>query len=76
MSIVRKLTVETGAPRAVFVKWPMGHPLGEPYMVEQQSTVLKCAFDALERIKEPGTVIDLPFRWKRHEDLKKKVEFG
>jgi len=73
VSIVRKFTEETGAPRAVFVKWPMGHPLGEPGRVAQQMAVLRAAFKALGSIKEPGTIIDLPYRWRRYEDLEKEV---
>ncbi|MBI5827164.1 MAG: hypothetical protein HZB84_04675 [Deltaproteobacteria bacterium] len=71
VSIVRRFTEEAGAPRAVFLKWPMGHPLGEPGRKDVQTTVLKSAFNALETIKEPGTIIDLPYRWKRYEDLKR-----
>jgi len=72
ISIVRKFTEETKAARAVFLKWPMGHPLGEPGKTEQQRIVLKNTFRAFEEIKTPGTIIDLPFRWKRPEDLKKE----
>ncbi len=73
ISIVRKFTEEVKAPRAVFLKWPMGHPLGEPGKKEQQMAVLRSAFKALETIKEPGAIIDLPYRWKRYEDLKREV---
>lgn len=73
VSIARKFTEDVKAPRAIFVKWPMGHPLGEPGRVEQQMAVLKSAFKALESIKEPGTIIDLPYRWRRYEDLKKEI---
>lgn len=76
ISIVRKLTVEAGAPRAVFLKWPMGHPLGEPGKVDIQMVVLKSALRALSTIKDPGTVIDLPYRWKRPEDLTLEVKPG
>lgn len=69
ISIVRRFTEETRAPRAVFLKWPMGHPLGEPGRADQQAIVLKAALGALEEITEPGTILDLPFRWKRYEDL-------
>lgn len=67
ISITRKYTAEVRAPRAVFIKWPMGHPLGEPFNVKQQVTVLKRALGALEEIETPGTIIDLPYRWRRHE---------
>lgn len=69
VSIVRRFTEEAGAPRAVFLKWPMGHPLGEPGRKDVQMAVLRSAFNALETIKEPGAIIDLPYRWKRYEDL-------
>lgn len=74
VSIARKFTEEVKTPRAVFVKWPLGHPMGEPGSARQQSTVLRCALRAVERIEEPGTIIDLPFRWKRPEDLDKDFE--
>jgi D-proline reductase (dithiol) PrdB len=45
----------------------MGHVLGEPFNVAQQMTVLMRALRALEEIKTPGTIIDLPYRWRRHE---------
>lgn len=70
ISIVRRFTEETRSPRAVFVKWPMGHPLGEPGRIDQQELIIKRAIDALVSIKTPGTIIDLPYRWKRDEDLK------
>ncbi|MFQ5441531.1 MAG: hypothetical protein ACE5EB_02270 [Thermodesulfobacteriota bacterium] len=72
VSILRKFTEEVNSPRAVFLKWPMGHPFGEPDRVDQQMTVLKSALRALREIKEPGTIIDLPYRWKRYEDLSKE----
>ena len=65
ISIVRRFTEEIRPPRAVFLKWPLGHPLGEPFNVKQQRAILKKAFDALREIKEPGTIIDLPYKWKR-----------
>jgi len=68
---VRRFTEETGSPRAVFVKWPMGHPLGEPGRPDQQIVILKDALAALETLKTPGAIIDLPYRWKRYEDLKR-----
>lgn len=51
----------------------MGHPLGEPFNADTQMAVLKSALRALETIKVPGTIIDLPYRWRRHEDLNKEI---
>lgn len=65
VSIVRRFTEQVRPPRTVFVKWPLGHPLGEPFKIEVQMAVIRDAFAALRDIKEPGTIIDLPYRWKR-----------
>ena len=71
ISIARKFTEETKAPRAVFVRWPMGHPLGEPGRTGQQTAVLRAALRALVEITVPGTIVDLPYRWRRYEDLER-----
>ncbi|MCP4402769.1 MAG: hypothetical protein GY801_36385 [bacterium] len=65
ISIVRKFSEQVKPPRTIFLKWPFGHPLGEPFHVAQQRTVLRKAFEALESIQEPGTILDIPFRWRR-----------
>ncbi len=69
ISIVRRFTEEVKAPRSVFLKWPMGHPLGEPFRADVQTAVIREAFKALKEIKEPGTIIDLPYKWKRYGGL-------
>ncbi|MBI3753751.1 MAG: hypothetical protein HY266_06905 [Deltaproteobacteria bacterium] len=71
ISIVRKFTEEIKPPRALFLKWPLGHPLGEPHNIKQQTAVLKKAFHALADMEEPGTIQDIPFRWRRYEDMEK-----
>lgn len=73
VSIARRFTEEVRPPRSVFVKWPMGHPLGEPGRVETQTAVIGAAFKLLVSATEPGIIVDLPFRWRRYEDLKKEV---
>jgi D-proline reductase (dithiol) PrdB len=52
-------------PRSIFLRWPFGHPLGEPFHVLQQRAVLFESFNALFTIKNPGEIIDVPFKWKR-----------
>jgi D-proline reductase (dithiol) PrdB len=51
----------------VFLNWPFGHPLGEPFNEVQQRAVLMSALQALYAIESPGGIIDLPFRWRRHD---------
>jgi D-proline reductase (dithiol) PrdB len=49
----------------LFLRWPFGHPLGEPFQVNQQMTILKEMLDALQTLEIPGTIRDLPYRWRR-----------
>ncbi|MDT8272742.1 MAG: hypothetical protein RRA35_06085 [Desulfomonilia bacterium] len=65
ISIVRQYTETVKPPRSIFLKWPFGHPLGEPFNVAQQRAVLRTAFDALYSIEVPGEIVDVPWRWKR-----------
>ncbi len=67
ISIVRKFTEKVKPPRTVFLKWPFGHPLGEPFHSAQHHAVLQKAFEALYTIDEPGTIVNIPFRWRREK---------
>lgn len=49
------------------MKWPFGHPLGEPFNITQQRAVLMEMFDALYLIKTPGEIKDVPFRWRKEK---------
>jgi D-proline reductase (dithiol) PrdB len=65
ISITRDLTEAVGVPRAVFVKWPLGHPLGEANAAAQQRTLIYEALRLLVDAKEPGTIQDPGYRWRR-----------
>ena len=65
ISIVREYTEKVRPPRSVFLRWPFGHPLGEPGNAAQQRAVLLEVFKALYAIRSPGEIVDLPFRWRR-----------
>jgi len=65
ISIVRSYTEKVKPPRSIFLHWPFGHPLGEPFHIVQQVSVIKKAFEALYSIRDPGTIIDVPWKWKR-----------
>lgn len=64
ISILRDITAKVRPPRALFLRWPFGHPLGEPFHVAQQLTVLRDALHFLETAR-PGEIRDLPYRWRR-----------
>jgi hypothetical protein len=78
ISIVRQYSEKVKPPRTVFLRWPFGHPLGEPFNIAQQRVVLAEAFRALYAIQEPGAIIDLPYRWRRekYEDKDIKTILG
>ncbi len=65
ISLVREITVQIRPPRALFVRWPFGHPLGEPFVIAQQQRILRDMLHALETVQEPGSLIDLGYRWRR-----------
>ncbi len=67
ISIVRSFSEKIKPPRTVFLPWPFGHPLGEPFNVAQQGIVLIATFDALYSISTPGEIVDLPYKWKREK---------
>ncbi|MFQ5354619.1 MAG: hypothetical protein ACE5DR_06695 [Thermodesulfobacteriota bacterium] len=67
ISILRKFTEDTKAPRAMFLKWPLGHPVGEPFKEAEQTFIVKRALKLLEDVDAPGAIIDPPYRWKRYD---------
>lgn len=67
ISIVREYAEKVQPPRTVFLRWPFGHPVGEPGNRLQQRAVVLEALRALYQSAEPGTIVDLPFRWRREK---------
>jgi len=65
ISIVRQYTEKIKPPRTIFVRWPFGHPLGEPGHRDQQAAVLGRLLTALHEIDRPGTIIDVEWPWRR-----------
>ena len=59
------VTQMTGCPRAVHVRFPMGNPVGEPHKPAQQRRILLSALEVLEQLRQPGPIVELPYRWRR-----------
>ncbi len=62
------VVVDTGlkiSPRALLVKFARGSMLGEPGNTQRQRSVIMDALTALKSMTEPGTIQELPYRWKR-----------
>jgi D-proline reductase (dithiol) PrdB len=53
-------------PRALHLRYPFGHPMGEAFAVTQQRTILLTALQALATITEPGTILEPGWAWRRH----------
>jgi hypothetical protein len=65
LSIVREITEKTPPPRALYMRFPFGHALGEPGNRDQQLTILNLAFHLLFEADRPGTIRDSGLRWRR-----------
>ncbi|TAL31523.1 MAG: hypothetical protein EPN93_17160 [Spirochaetes bacterium] len=53
-------------PRSLFLKWPFGHPMGEPGNTAQQMTLLYHAPRLVLECGEPGCIVDLELPWRRY----------
>ena len=67
ISITKDLTEAVGVPRTIFVKWPMGHPMGEPGATLQQRTMIFNALALLVKADNPGVIEEPNYRWRRQE---------
>jgi len=66
ISLQKEITRKVKPPRALFLRYPFGHPLGEAFQVQQQRTILLQALNALETLMEPGTILEPGYTWRRH----------
>ncbi|OGG97455.1 MAG: hypothetical protein A2508_06455 [Candidatus Lambdaproteobacteria bacterium RIFOXYD12_FULL_49_8] len=51
-------------PRAIFLRYPFGHPLGEPFSRAQQQQIFEDGLRLFEEAKGPTLVIS-PYLWRR-----------
>lgn len=64
---LREIAEKVRPPRAIHLKWPFGHPLGEPTNRAQQLSVIHYALRALYDVREPGTILEPGWLWRRHK---------
>ena len=50
-------------PRVAAIEHPFGQNVGPAGDSETQMAVLRATLKALEEIREPGTILHLPFEW-------------
>jgi D-proline reductase (dithiol) PrdB len=66
ITLQKAVTLKVKPPRALYLRYPFGHPLGEAFYVRQQRTILFEALRGLETIEEPGTILEPGYVWRRH----------
>jgi hypothetical protein len=66
ITLQREITRRVRPPRALSLRYPFGHPMGEAFATAQQRTILVDALRALETVSVPGTILEPGYRWKRH----------
>lgn len=69
LSVRPEVTANMRVARAAYVRFPTGNPVGEAHKPDQQRAILRGVLDALEAIQEPGTLLEMPYRWKRMQNL-------
>ena len=65
LTVRPEVTQGVGAPRSIYLRFPLGNCTGEPGRPDQQRAILLAALEALETIKQPGRMLETPFRWRR-----------
>ena len=65
MTVQPHITGSVGAPRAAYLRYPAGNQLGEAGKPQQQRAIITSVLEAARQIDAPGSIIELPFRWRR-----------
>jgi hypothetical protein len=65
ISITKELTKMVGVPRALYLRWPLGHPLGAAGQSLQQRTVIFDSLRLLQSAQRPGIIEEPGYRWRR-----------
>jgi D-proline reductase (dithiol) PrdB len=64
-TVVPYVTYHSKVSRSVYIRFPQGAPIGEPNNPGQQRQILGSVLEAFEAIGQPGTMVQLPYRWRR-----------
>jgi hypothetical protein len=60
-----EVTAFMHVPRAAYLRFPTGAPMGQPHKPEQALTLLSAVLDVLIEAPEPEWLVMLPYRWRR-----------
>lgn len=59
----RDITENVKIPRALFVRFPYGAPLGPAHDAETQMAVIRAALEVLVSAAQPGTIVEAAVEW-------------
>lgn len=59
----RDITECVRPPRALFVHFPYGAPLGPARAAETQHAVIRAALDVLVTATQPGAIVETDIEW-------------
>ena len=76
MSVQPHITATVGTPRAIYLRYPAGNQVGEAGKPQQQRTILQGALEAAAAMSSPGTIWELPYRWRRFPTEEQPVYTG
>lgn len=65
VSVQPMITLGLGVPRAGYVRFPIGNPMGEPGDVAMQTAILTDLLRLVWQAPSPRTVVKFPYRWRR-----------
>jgi D-proline reductase (dithiol) PrdB len=61
-----ELTEQVHVPRAAYLKYPYGYSAGPANDLNMQKTIVKDVLELIPVIKEPGSIVKMPYRWHGH----------
>ena len=76
LSSALSITRSVGAPRAVFLDFPLGRTAGRAFDRAMQRDIARHALDLVRDATVPGTVAELDYRWAEDDDWKDGVMRG
>jgi D-proline reductase (dithiol) PrdB len=65
MTVQPHITASVGTPRSMYLRYPAGNQVGEAGKPIQQRAILTAALEAAYQMQAPGSIVELPYRWRR-----------
>ncbi len=73
LTSARDITRAAWPPRGAFLDFPLGHTSGRPHEPALNRSIMLDALAVVEQADEPGTIVDLPYRWDDDDGWKDTV---